>query len=76
MFDANRFKKSVKEWMRAHPDGTEADLADYCEELIPPAQFTANQWLVEQTVSWYRYVLAQRRREYDGTDFEDEEASV
>ncbi len=63
MFDANQFKRSVKDWMRQHPQGSEAELIDFCEEQIPPAQFTAHQWLVEHTVSWYRHVLLQRRHE-------------
>jgi hypothetical protein len=63
MFDANRFKRSVKDWIRAHPQGTEADLVDFCEEQIPPQQYQANQWLVEHTLSWYRHILAQRRVE-------------
>lgn len=61
MFDINSFKRSVKDWMRAHPDGSEAELVDFCEEQIPPAQYAAQQWLVEHTLSWYRHVLQQRR---------------
>ena len=76
MFDANQFKRSVKEWMRAHPEGSEADLADYCEELIPPAQYAAHQWLVDHTVSWYRYVLAQRRREANADGYDEDESTV
>lgn len=60
MFDCNRFKRSVKEWMREHPDGSVSDLVDFCEEQIPSHQYSAHQWLVEQTVSWYRHILAQR----------------
>ena len=60
MFDVNEFKKRVKQWIAEHPQGEAADLVDYCEELIPPQQFSANKWLVEQTVSWYRHVLVQR----------------
>ena len=72
MFDANQFKRSVKEWMRDHPDGSEADLVDFCEELIPPAQFSAHQWLVEHTLNWYRYILAQRRHDVDSEAYDDE----
>lgn len=62
MFDRNEFKRKVKSWMRAHPRGTEQDLLDYCDELIPPAQFAANQWLIEHTVSWYRHILINREK--------------
>lgn len=61
MFDANQFKRSVKDWIRGNPEGTEADLVDFCEEQIPPQHFSANQWLVEHTLSWYRHIVAQRR---------------
>jgi len=73
MFDANQFKRSVKDWMRQHPQGSEAELIDYCEEQIPPAQFTAQQWLIEHTVSWYRHVLLQRRHERNLGEDEDAE---
>ena len=60
MFDCNQFKRSVKEWMRDHPDGSLADLVDFCEEAIPPHQYTHYQWLIDQTVCWYKHVLAHR----------------
>ena len=71
MFDANRFKRSVKEWIRAHPEGTEADLVDFCEELIPSQHFSANQWLVEHTLSWYRHIVSQRLHERELGEGED-----
>ena len=72
MFDANQFKRSVKEWMRQHPEGTEADLVDFCEEQIPTPLFAAHQWLVDHTLSWYRYVLAQRQHATGHMDDADE----
>lgn len=68
MFDPNAFKRSVKEWIRANPDGCEADLMDFCEELIPPQAFAANQWLVDHTVSWYKHILSQRDSRFDKYD--------
>lgn len=68
MFDANLFKRSVKEWIKSHPDGSEADLADFCEDQIPSAQYASHQWLVDHTLSWYRHILAQRRQEPDEDD--------
>ena len=41
MFDTNKFKRSVKEWVRENPSGSMEDFVDFCEELIPSAQFTA-----------------------------------
>jgi hypothetical protein len=61
MFDANKFKRSVKEWVRSHPNGTMEDLVDYCEELIPPTQHHAYGWLIDQTAGWYDHVLQTRR---------------
>ena len=60
MFDSNQFKRSVKDWMRSNPEGSLAELTDYCEELIPPQQYAAHKWLVEHTVSWYRHILTHR----------------
>ena len=61
MLDYNEFKKTVKQWIRENPDGTTVDLRDFCEDQIPPNQFAANQWLVDQTVSWYRHILNHRK---------------
>ena len=61
MMEINQFKKEVKEWIQTNPDGTLEALADYCEELIPPAQFASYQWLVTQTLSWYEQILKDRK---------------
>ena len=59
--------------MREHPQGTEQELVDYCDELIPANQFAVNQWLVEQTLSWYRFVLTARDKNRDNLrDFDDD----
>jgi len=60
MFNCNQFKRDVKEWMRLNPKGTVEDLVDFCEEQIPPNQFSSYEWLVDQTVGWYKHVLAHR----------------
>ena len=60
MFDINEFKRQVKIWIADHPGGEVNDLVDYCEEIIPMQYFAANKWLIDQTVSWYRHILAQR----------------
>ena len=73
MFDANLFKRSVKEWIKLHPEGSESDLADFCEDQIPSAQYASHQWLVEHTLNWYRHILAQRRQE---STFDDDEEDV
>jgi hypothetical protein len=72
-FDPNRFKRSVKDWIKTHPEGTETELADFCEDQIPSAQYQAHQWLVEHTLSWYRHILAQRQGAAD--DDHEHEAS-
>lgn len=61
MFDTNKFKRSVKDWVRANPHGSMDDLIDYCEELIPASQFKAYNWLVEQTTGWYAHILNTRQ---------------
>ena len=60
MFDINLFKSSVKDWLQNSTTVDINDLVDFCEELIPPNQYTANKWLVEQTVSWYKHILQQQ----------------
>ena len=72
MFELNHFKRSVKEWIRVNPEGSLADLQDFCEETIPPQLFAANQWLVEQTMSWYKHILDHRKHE--GLRYEEAEA--
>ncbi len=61
--DVNEFKRKVKNWMLAYPEGSEQALIDFCEEAIPPSQFAAYQWLVEQTVGWYLQVVAHRKQQ-------------
>ena len=63
MFDFNLFKRSIKEWIRVHPEGSLTDLQDFCEESIPPQQYAANQWLIEQTISWYKHILNHRKHQ-------------
>lgn len=63
MFDFNKFKKAVKEWIHSNPSGSINDLRDFCEELIPPAQYSANEWIISQTLSWYNHILDHRKFE-------------
>lgn len=73
MFDFNHFKRSVKEWIRDNPDGSELDLRDFCEETIPAHQFTANEWLVDQTLDWYKHILKNRDAGFDPSSREGDE---
>lgn len=61
MFDVNKFKRSVKEWVRDNPSGSVDELIDYCEELIPPNQYAHHAWLVDQTKGWYQHILDTRK---------------
>ena len=47
--------------MQEQPSATLSDLQEYCEEIIPPQLYPANRWLVQQTLDWYTYILAQRK---------------
>ncbi|MBP9707133.1 MAG: hypothetical protein KBD78_05770 [Oligoflexales bacterium] len=60
MFDANAFKKKAKFWVESNPSGSLEEFIDFCEEMIPSGQFASNQWLLEQTVNWFRYIIKQR----------------
>ncbi len=60
MFNVNEFKRKVKVWMQNNPNAQVSDLVDFCEELIPAAQYNSNHWLVEQTVSWFEHIKAQK----------------
>jgi hypothetical protein len=71
MFDFNEFKRSVKSWMRDNPQGSTMDLVEFCEEVIPPAQYQSNQWVIEQTVSWYKHVLSHRERAAQPVEADD-----
>lgn len=70
-FDLNDFKRRVKAWIDANPQGGSSDLRDYCEDLIPPHAFTANAWLVDETVAWYSHILDLRKAEAEECADED-----
>lgn len=72
MFDANKFKRQVKEWIRENPEGDLAEFQDFCEDQVPPAQFASYQWLVDQTVDWYKHILAHREVSRNFTEESDE----
>jgi hypothetical protein len=61
MLDINLFKRQVKEWIAKTPQGDSQALLDFCEAQIPPSQFTAYQWLVDQTMSWYTQMMERRK---------------
>lgn len=71
MFDRNQFKRIVKQWVKDNQQATIYDLIDYCEDQIPPADYTANSWLIDQTVNWYKHILA--NREYYTNEVESED---
>ncbi len=74
MFDFNQFKRSVKEWITANPSGSELELRDFCEESIPANLFTANEWLVDQTLAWYKHIVKNREAAPAGfQDFDSDE---
>ena len=72
MFDRNTFKKCVKQWVRSNPGATVQQLVDYCEELIPPAEYSANSWMIDQTIHWYKNFLSSQGFEHDEYELEDE----
>lgn len=72
MVDFNRFKRSVKEWIREHPDCSIIELQDYCEEQIPSSQYVANKWIIDQTISWYQHIISLRKDDDKGYHDEDE----
>ena len=75
MFDVNQFKRSMKDWISSHPEGTIAEFTDYCDDMIPPPHYAANQWLIDQSISWFRYLKAQNQgdggRSGDGDDTDE-----
>ncbi len=71
MIDNNEFKRKVKDWIKKNPAGSEQELTEYCEDLIPPADFSNQKWLIDQTIHWYRYVIAERDSAYLPEDGDD-----
>lgn len=74
MFDANSFKRQVKEWIRSYPEGELADFQDFCEEQVPPAQYASHKWLIDQTVDWYKHILAHRELSKNFQDEADDQS--
>ncbi len=68
MFDTNSFKRSVKAWINTHPKAPVEELADYCESLVPQESLLTHEWLVEQTLSWYSYILKHSESTYNHRD--------
>ena len=64
MINFNHFKKEVKGWMAKNPNGSECDLLDFCEAMIPANQYMANKWVIDETVSWYKHILDHRKKEH------------
>lgn len=75
MFDHNEFKRSVKDWIRDHPKGELSEFAEFCEDLIPPAQFANHRWIVDQTLSWYQHILSRREAQTQWEGSESDEGS-
>ena len=55
MFSVSHYKRQVRQWMVAHPEKSEKDLVQYCEELIPTIDHPSYNWLVTLTVDWFGY---------------------
>jgi hypothetical protein len=51
----------MKQWVEDHSQADEEAFVDYCEELIPFSERSSYQWLIEQSVSWHRFVVASRK---------------
>ena len=54
MFDFGTFKLKIQEWIRENPSSSEFELVAVCKKLIPEEE-KMKQWLIYETVSWYRY---------------------
>jgi hypothetical protein len=61
MLDMNNFKSVVKQWIKENPTGSLDGLRDFCEDQIPAHQFVSYEWLVNQTLDWYRHILHNRQ---------------
>ncbi len=72
MFDRNTFKKNVKQWVRENPGATVQQLVDFCEEQIPPSDFSANAWMIDQTIHWYKNFLSSQEFNHEDYEMDDE----
>lgn len=72
MFDINKFKVEVKEWIKNNPDGSETELLDYCEEMIPAQQYSSHSWIIDQTMCWFRHILQSRKTSNEESYFDGE----
>ena len=60
MLNVNNFKKEIRAWVRSNEDGTLEDFVDFCEDLIPPHQYSSYSWLLEQSSQWFQHVIKHR----------------
>ncbi|MDD9951216.1 MAG: hypothetical protein OXT67_06575 [Zetaproteobacteria bacterium] len=60
MFDRNEYKRKIKVWMLENPSASVLECEDYCHHLIPSRELTAHQWLVEETLSWFKAIQDKR----------------
>ncbi len=71
-FDTNSFKKNIKDWVAQNPRADIEAFTDYCEDQIPQRSFASYEWLVDQSVSWFKHVLRNREVHLLGSEEGDE----
>lgn len=61
MFDKNEFKQQFRQFVETHTHASEKDAQDFCYSLIPAEAIVKNQWLIEQSIQWFRWIKNQRK---------------
>lgn len=63
MVNINSYKRLIKAWTENHPEGKVDDFIDFCEELIPPSEYIAHQWLIQESTAWFQHLLDNKKHQ-------------
>lgn len=71
MFDRNDYKRKMKRWISTNRTASILECEDYCHGLIPARELPAYEWLVEETLSWFKSIQADRIPQQQDPDLKD-----
>ncbi|MCY4380971.1 MAG: hypothetical protein OXC40_05335 [Proteobacteria bacterium] len=55
MTNTHIYKAKIRHYQETNPQISEEKFLQYCEELMPAREYPAYKWLIERSVTWFRY---------------------